>query len=440
LEALLKAKSLRFWISLSMMIAITPLVVSAVAGYVLLNHGVIASFQDIADRQRIQINPTQRLRLLIWDALVPVDEFVEEGNQIHQAAYRSLRAQIEAAFARLDEAMKSEPAARTLVQRARDEWTAADRYANGLISVPAQPDDATAAENADRFHGEIAAASDKLAAVYDQLNRDIEDDHDVAILFYERSLWLTGIAGAVSLLMIIFGVLTIGRIIAVSIDRLVDGAARFAEGDRDHRIEVQVPSELRKVAEEFNHMIGRIHDSEAALAELARRDALTGLSNRRAFDDALQGMWARIQRLGEHGALLAIDIDQFKRVNDTHGHAAGDEVLRAVAHNLMNIVRPLDKVFRLGGEEFAVLLPNTNDVSAREVAERLRQSIAANPIQYKSAEISVTVSVGIASTLDTVEQSGFVELADAALYRAKVEGRNRVVSSGKDEITNQDAA
>jgi len=426
-QSFLKTRSLRFWMALGVLVALGPIAASAVGGYFFLHDGVIRSFQDVAFRQRSQIDPTQQLRLLMWDALVPVDEFVDDGNPAQPPAYRTLRARVEATFAALHEDMSDQPEAQTLVERARDDWTAADRSATELISVRRGPDDSDGAALMERFHGQIAAAADRLAAVHDQLDRHVKQDHDAASLAYERSLWLAGIAAAVSLLTIFLGLFVIGRIIAASVDRLVVGAERFAEGDRDHRIDVPVPPELHRVAEEFNHMIGRIHDSEEALADLARRDGLTRLLNRRAFDDALAEMYARMQRFDEKGALLSLDIDHFKRVNDRHGHAAGDEVLRDVAQILMTELRPFDGVFRVGGEEFAALLSGIDMAAAQAAAERLRQAVAAHPVHVKDDVIVVTVSIGLARATAAIDPHTLTDAADAALYRAKAEGRNRVV-------------
>src|SRR5206468_6333873 len=141
------------------------------------------------------------------------------------------------------------------------------------------------------------AAVDRLGAVSHDLSVDLDRDHLDAQLSYERSRWITGIAAVASLLLMAVGVLIIGRYLLNSGDRLVDGAVRFAAGDRDHRIEISVPPELHRVAEEFNHMIVRIRDSEAALADAARRDRLTGLLNRRALDEALVDALARRRRL-----------------------------------------------------------------------------------------------------------------------------------------------
>lgn len=440
MEALLKTRSLRFWIALSMSIAILPLIVSAVVSYFVLNHGVIDSFQDVLMRERTQIAPTQRLRLDIANSLVPVDEFIEDGDPVHQRAYREARTRIETEFAALGEAVKDEPAAYALVQRARDEWTTADRQATELISVQQRRGDPAAIAAMHRFHGEIAAATDKLAAVHNHLDGEVQADHDVALLFYERAIWTTSVAGIFSLLAIAGGVFLIGRIMVASVDRLVDGAVRFADGDRGHRIDVQIPPELHRVAEEFNHMIGRINESEEVLAELARRDSLTGLANRRAFDESLSEAWARVERFREQVSLLAIDIDHFKEINDTYGHAAGDAVLRAIAHTMTGQLRLSDKLFRSGGEEFSAILPGTNSEEGRETAERIRKAIAACPIQLDGTDVTVTVSVGIASAQGFSDPGKMVEAADAALYDAKLHGRDRVAVDRDGRRKNRTAA
>jgi diguanylate cyclase (GGDEF)-like protein len=180
-------------------------------------------------------------------------------------------------------------------------------------------------------------------------------------------------------------------------------------------------------------MAGRIRDSEHMLAELAHRDGLTGLLNRRAFDEALPEMLGRAERLGETISLLAFDIDHFKRVNDTYGHAAGDDVLKALAQIVRDQLRPIDRVFRTGGEEFAALLAGTDAGGAVEAAERLRQAIKARTVRIAGAEIGVTVSVGVAAITGTSSPDVLTGAADAALYRAKRGGRDRVVVADEAE-------
>jgi diguanylate cyclase (GGDEF)-like protein len=165
-----------------------------------------------------------------------------------------------------------------------------------------------------------------------------------------------------------------------------------------------------------------------ALCTLSSRDALTGLANRRQFEAALAAEIDRVARAGEAALLLLLDIDHFKRVNDTHGHPAGDAVLRGVARSLADCVRPMDTVARFGGEEFAIILPNCEPNFGHGVAERIRASIHARGVDVAPGiTLHVTVSIGGAFAPKWVRTSAdlWIERADQQLYRAKSAGRNR---------------
>jgi len=167
-----------------------------------------------------------------------------------------------------------------------------------------------------------------------------------------------------------------------------------------------------------------------ALVELSSRDALTGLANRRAFDMALGREVDRVARSGESALLLALDIDHFKRVNDGWGHAAGDQVIRAVARALVECVRPMDLVARVGGEEFAIILPNCASTFGQTVAERVRRRVEHMPVGLglSGQQVSVTVSIGGAFAPQWVRSTPALwqERADQQLYMAKTQGRNLV--------------
>jgi diguanylate cyclase (GGDEF)-like protein len=163
------------------------------------------------------------------------------------------------------------------------------------------------------------------------------------------------------------------------------------------------------------------------LESIARIDPLTGIPNRRHFFEMAEIEWARHERYQRPLSLIMLDIDGFKLVNDTYGHAAGDRVLAAISLVCSSVRRHSDTTARIGGEEFAVLLPETTLPQAHAVAERLVRTIAAESINFDSAEIRVTVSGGVAEAGNRT--SDFAELmrqADKALYRAKETGRNQV--------------
>ena len=166
------------------------------------------------------------------------------------------------------------------------------------------------------------------------------------------------------------------------------------------------------------------------IEEVSRRavtDSLTGLWNRRHFDEQIKRVLAETDRFGNSSSLILADIDHFKRVNDQYGHEAGDAVLRHVARTLAEGVRTVDICARFGGEELAILLPQTPLSGASELAERLRRAIEGRPVIHEGATISVTASFGIAGYPETVPHGdALVSAADRALYLAKADGRNRV--------------
>jgi diguanylate cyclase (GGDEF)-like protein len=164
--------------------------------------------------------------------------------------------------------------------------------------------------------------------------------------------------------------------------------------------------------------------------ELAVRDGLTGLYNRRSFNDSLARSIAREARSAGRLALLLFDLDHFKKINDTHGHPAGDEALRRASRLLQSSLRRGDLAARYGGEEFAAILPGADEAGGVRQAERVRQAIAKEPLLFEGARIEIRASFGVAVWPEAGEDAqALVETADRALYAAKQSGRNRVVAA-----------
>jgi diguanylate cyclase (GGDEF)-like protein len=191
-------------------------------------------------------------------------------------------------------------------------------------------------------------------------------------------------------------------------------------------------SQIHQLATEMlTQLYQQLEVANQQLEHLATRDALTELANRRWFDQYLDACWS--QHLGGNSllSLIMCDVDCFKIYNDTYGHQAGDECLRKVAAAIQGVAkRPADVVARYGGEEFAVILPFTPIAGAVRVAEAIRQCVKALEIPHKNSLVSccVTISVGVAGILPTPEMlpATLIAAADAALYRAKSLGRDRV--------------
>ena len=181
--------------------------------------------------------------------------------------------------------------------------------------------------------------------------------------------------------------------------------------------------------------------AQTALEFLAARDGLTGVANRRSFDEKLSHEWLRGRRDEQPLALLMLDVDHFKRFNDSYGHQQGDDCLSRVAECAAAIVfRPGDMVARYGGEEFAIILPGTDFDGAINVADRVREAVSRLAIPHAGSEMGiVTVSIGVSAIVPggNLQSQALIKAADVALYRAKHDGRDRVVT---ERVIASDAA
>ncbi|PTY03185.1 hypothetical protein DB347_22160 [Opitutaceae bacterium EW11] len=173
----------------------------------------------------------------------------------------------------------------------------------------------------------------------------------------------------------------------------------------------------------------KLADTLEALRRLATHDELTGLLNRREFERILTEEEDRARRFGRPLAMVLLDVDFFKNVNDTRGHAAGDEVLHEVAQRIARGLRSVDRVARYGGEEFAVMVAEANAAMAHEVAQRLVEAVRKEPVKLSDGtELPVTISAGSAEMRGaSMRASLLVQIADKALYLAKAAGRNRAM-------------
>ncbi|MCP4693029.1 MAG: diguanylate cyclase [Desulfobacterales bacterium] len=204
------------------------------------------------------------------------------------------------------------------------------------------------------------------------------------------------------------------------------------------RVETHITLRLmQKKLEEQNILLQKEisirKEAEAKLQELATTDYLTELFNRRHFMELSNREFERSKRRKQNLSLMMVDIDHFKSVNDTHGHDIGDEVLKALADVGRTSVRCYDIFARIGGEEFAILLPETNLANSAIVGERFRSAVEEAAVPTEKGEIKITVSIGAAMvTKETSDVDALLKKADVALYSAKQKGRNRVVLHGSE--------
>jgi two-component system, cell cycle response regulator len=202
--------------------------------------------------------------------------------------------------------------------------------------------------------------------------------------------------------------------------------AGFAHGADDYVTKPFVIDELLariRAGARIVHLQKALMESNRQLEELSLTDSLTGIRNRRAFDERIEEAFEHARRYERPLSLVVLDVDLFKHINDTRGHDTGDAVLRGVAHLVASCSRATDFVARIGGEEFAVVLPETPLFEAMQFAEKIRARIATTPV----AGLDVTVSLGVANAMHSKVRNTaeLFHAADQALYRAKANGRNR---------------
>ena len=218
------------------------------------------------------------------------------------------------------------------------------------------------------------------------------------------------------------------------------GAARFSSDgeflgyvggciDITDRKEAQLKLEAQLAASDEAH--ARLAAQSERLHQLAESDPLTGMLNRRSFRDQFKREWDRAARYQRALSCIMLDIDFFKKINDTYGHATGDAVLQRVADLLAGHCRPSDRICRYGGEEFCIVAPETNECGAATLAERLRATLAASPLEIDGHTIRIAGSFGVAERTSGVsDMDGLIERADQALRVAKHSGRNLVIQFG----------
>lgn len=166
---------------------------------------------------------------------------------------------------------------------------------------------------------------------------------------------------------------------------------------------------------------------EQKLEVLSRKDPLTGLLNRRSLDEILENELSRFKRSGEIYSLLVLDIDHFKLINDNYGHSTGDVAIQTITQSCESNLRLYDKMARVGGEEFCVLLPLSNKKVAYAIAEKLREVVSNTSITTRNGDISITVSIGVSEVENTdIDHTAILKRADENMYKAKKTGRNRV--------------
>jgi diguanylate cyclase (GGDEF)-like protein len=421
-------RSLKFWLATGILMTSLPMLIAATAGYVLYHNAIIDPLVEVASRQRDILRPLQDLQLQLWDINKSVNDYAVDGRAGRAVDYRRESKTIDAAFVSLAEAVEGHGLEADDIKQAHADWLEVAVFSDSILASAGVHRNRDATREVEELEDSVDSLGKRLDVVFNDLRLDNENTHETALADLARSDDMALAGFGLSIIFAMIGIYIVNKSLVTSMNSLASGALRLAAGDRDHRIKVHIPHELVNVAEAFNVMTGQILAQERALERAATTDGLTGLLNRREFDRVLAEELRRGARYGSALSIAIGDVDHFKKLNDTHGHQAGDEVLRIVSRTLRMTVRDVDKVFRFGGEEFVLLLPESDAAGALQTAERVRAAIEEMVVPLANGtRVRVSISLGVAThPVHGGTPDELLKNADAALYESKAKGRNRV--------------
>jgi diguanylate cyclase (GGDEF)-like protein len=304
------------------------------------------------------------------------------------------------------------------------------------LAFAAKSTEGTAEQRLDPFHDHLDAAAAKLGSLLSLNVRQVSAQ--IAALRGREQAQLFAALATVFMGLIIAGVLArwLRRSITSPLISLEKAAVHFGSDDLSHQIAVRGDDEFARVGSAFNDMAGKLQKGREELRFQALHDSLTGLPNRALFMQHTEHAIARARRRTSTLAVLYLDLDDFKAVNDTFGHEAGDELLIAVADRLRKCLRAEDVAARLGGDEFGILLQERDVAGVNLVVERLSHSFR-DSLSIRAGDMTIGVSIGVATSQGNEELDELLRQADVAMYAAKARGRGRRRTFGVDVDADQ---
>ena len=308
---------------------------------------------------------------------------------------------------------------------------------NGNLTLRGAPDPALAGRllSGREYHQAKALIMTPIQQFVDRVHARVSERMTTLHEVQTRYMWAAFALVVFSLLAATYlQIYTRTRIIS-PLEQLKQVAEIIAAGDYKSRSSVEGNNELGSLSRSINHMADAIGQKIERLDELSRIDPLTRVHNRRSFMELLEHEMKGFRRHGSPLSVLMIDLDRFKQFNDRHGHRLGDEILKHVCNVCLAELREIDCFGRLGGEEFAVILPETNITDAINVAERIRQCVEGTPLEFNPEPLQVAISIGAAEQAEGDAPEALLHRADMAMYCSKRAGRNRVSAYQEGETS-----
>lgn len=396
-----------------------PLLILTLVGYLAFER-VIASFDEVLFESLNELAPINQLENSIQRAVTPLHGYLIHGARDEHRQFREIAAEIDQLFKQVGALKSLGPEQRTILQGAEKEWYDNLKLAEKIMAYK-PPFGTDAAVMMELFDLRLNKLNSKLKIVRSYVDQEIIELNKIAKIRYRKNYQFSMLIFSLSAIIAVVIGIQLGRSIVRPLKKLEQAAEEFSQGNMSSRVVIESTDEIGNLASTFNTMAQEIEN-------LVIHDPLTELLNKREFDKRLKHEITRARRYEKPVSMLMIDIDLFKRVNDSYGHQVGDIVLHLVSKLIAGQVRSIDHVARYGGEELVVIMPEMTNHDARKKAESIRQSIEQQQLFYNESDyLQVTVSIGVATfPQDANDPDELVAAADKALYVAKREGRNRV--------------
>lgn len=419
--------SLRFLLHVGLFCIFFGLLLVGGGAVINMQHAATAS-DELIDDVMPEMHHTMLLQLLLSQAAMPPNDYLIHANPGERDQYRELVEQVNGQF----DILLSLPSLReeqlNTVNKTRQLWDKARRSGDALLALVADGQTPAAAVMMEKYDAEIEAAILSLDIMHEYLGREAAEYHTRLHAIVDKNFYSILGFSLVGLAIMLFGAYTLMRRVIGSVTLMQEGVNAFAKGDFEYRVPSQMPIELGQVAAGMNDMAEKLGASYRELERHSYRDGLTGSLNKRKLDEDIVRELSRAHRYKEQFSILLLDLDLFKQVNDSYGHQAGDEVLRQLVQRVDHQLRTADSLYRYGGEEFVVILPQTEVEGALVTAERICRSVEHATVRVDGDRfIPITVSIGVATyPQDGSDAQHLVESADKGMYRAKTLGRNCV--------------
>lgn len=397
------------------------------------------SFEQMVTETIVEKDLVVRLQPMIHEALALPHRYALAGTLDERDRFIQLAQEIDAGFATSAQFEFNLQEEQESFARAQQAWGRVRQAGSAILALEMPVGNPATLVQLQELRRQGQEAIGELEWIEEIVAVEITDLLSATRRFEKRMRWWIGVIFLSGIGIAVASGILLARSVLRPMRDLEAGTSRFAAGELGFRLIPRSKDEISQLKLKFNTMAAALEENQRSLRELSARDQLTGLYNHREFYRLLGEELARSLRYGHQISLLMLDIDYFKRVNDTFGHLAGDQVLRSLPELIRGQLRINDIPCRYGGEEFGVILPETAGEQAADVAERIRSVVAAAPIALPDGgSLRVTVSLGIATFPQNAEnEESLVSAADLALYQAKRTGRNRICVAGIGENASQ---